>query len=258
MTIRKAYVRLSISILLMILTIIFYAYGVSKLELRWSLMGFSIGAILSIFSVILSIHTLSHKREIKNLGFLTKHRYEFLDWFTFLSVSMMSIFMLFMFILLPSDVSQTSMFPTFSDGDRILIYHFQFEPQKNDIVVIKMTEETYPRVSGAFDSETYFVKRITGMPGDTITFQHAYGDIYYILINGLVYENQYGQSYQLRDYQKEALETDLADGKIPVGMYLVFGDNESGSQDSRTFGPIYEKDIVGKVIYGIWPLGSIK
>ena len=49
MTLKKAYIRLSISIILMVTTIIFYAYSVSKLNLRWSLVGFSIGAILSIF-----------------------------------------------------------------------------------------------------------------------------------------------------------------------------------------------------------------
>lgn len=258
MTLKKAYIRLSISIILMILTILFYAYGVSKLDLRWSLMGFSIGAILSLFSILLSIHTVSHKSEIKKLNFITKHRFEFLDWFTFLSVSMMSIFMIFMFFLLPSDVSQTSMQPTFEDGDRILIYHYDYQPQKNDIVVIKMTTEKYPRVLGNIDDQTYFVKRIVAVPGDLITFELSYGDVYQILINGIVHQNMYGETYYLKAYQKEDLENDLWDGKVMNNQYIVFGDNQDGSQDSRLFGPIYQEDIIGKVIYKMWPLGGIE
>ncbi|MBN2268348.1 MAG: signal peptidase I [Acholeplasmataceae bacterium] len=258
MTLKKAYIRLSISILLMVTTIIFYAYGVSKLNLRWSMVGFSIGAILSIFSVILSIHSVSHKRDIKNLNFMTKHRFEFLDWFTFLSISMMSIFMIFMFFLLPSDVSQTSMYPTFEDGDRILIYHYAYEAQKDDIVVIKMTTENYPRVLGVVDDQTYFVKRVVGVPGDLLTFELSYGDYYQILINGEVHKNLYGEIYYIKAYQKEDLEGDLWDGIVPVGQYIVFGDNQDGSQDSRLFGPVYSEDIMGKVIYKMWPLGGIK
>ena len=258
MTLKKAYIRLSISIILMVTTIIFYAYSVSKLNLRWSLVGFSIGAILSIFSVLLSIHSVSHKSEIKNLNFFTKHRFEFLDWFTFLSVSMMSIFIIFMFFLLPSDVSQTSMYPTLEDGDRILIYHYLYEPEINDVVVIKMTVENYPRVLGNIDDQTYFVKRIVAMPGDTITFELSYGDVYQILINGEVHKNLYGEIYYLKAYQKEDLEGDLLNGEVPLGQYMVFGDNQDGSQDSRLFGPVYKEDIMGKVIYKLWPLGGVK
>lgn len=258
MTLKKAYIRLSISIILMVLTIIFYAYGVSKLNLKWSLVGFSIGAILSIFSVLLSIHTVSHKKDIKNLNFVTKHRFEFLDWFTFLSVSMMSIFMIFMFFLLPSDVSQTSMYPTFEDGDRILIYHYDYQPKVNDVVVIKISVENYPRVLGDIDDQTYFVKRIVAVPGDLITFELSYGDHYQILINGKVHQNLYGETYYLRAYQKEDLENDLVSGLVPDGKYLVFGDNQDGSQDSRLFGPVFSEDIVGKVIYKMWPLGGVK
>lgn len=258
MTLKKAYIRLSISILLMVTTIVFYAYSVSKLNLKWSIVGFSIGAILSIFSVLLSIHTVSHKRDIKNLNFFTKHRFEFLDWFTFLSISMMSIFMIFMFFLLPSDVSQTSMVPTFQDGDRILIYHYLYEPELDDIVVIKMTSEKYPRVLGEIDNQTYFVKRIVAMPGDAISFELSYGDFYQILINGEVYQNLYGETYYLKAYQKEDLESDLLGGMVPMNQYLVFGDNQGGSQDSRLFGPVYQEDIIGKVIYKMWPLGRVE
>ncbi len=101
MTVKKAYQTLVITVLLMMSTIILYALNVSKLNLEWGMAGFTISAVLSIFSIILSIHTISHHREVKNTGFFALRRYEILDWFTFLSVSLMAIFMIFMFFVLP-------------------------------------------------------------------------------------------------------------------------------------------------------------
>lgn len=258
MTRKKIYIRLSISILLIILSIIFYALGVSNLQLVWSKIGFIIGAVLSMSFTISSIYAIRHKEESGHQNFVTKHRYELLDWATFLSISLMSIFMVFMFFLLPSDVSQTSMYPTFSDGDRILIYHFNYKIKRDDVVAIRMTGKKYPRVLLDNDKETYFVKRVVGMPGDEITFEYAFGSMYVIKINGDTYINQYGETYLIREYQKEALEKDLVDHIVPSRMAIVFGDNQEGSQDSRSFGPVYIDDVMGKVIYRIYPPGGVK
>lgn len=252
MTVKRAYIRLFTTVFLIIVTMILYILKVSKLRLGVSFFGFILCAVIALIFSYKTIKDVEAKIDDKNIKKTEKY-----DWITFVALSVMFIFVLFMFFILPSSVSQTSMTPTLNDKERILIYHFQYKPHKNDIVIIKMSEDDYPRAGGILNSNTYFVKRIVALPGDEITFKLLDKNTFYVYINNEIYKNSYGESYEITDYQKAALELDLIDSKVPNKMYLVFGDNEMGSQDSRTFGPIKEKDIVGKVIYKIWPLGRI-
>jgi len=267
MTVKKAYQTLVITVLLMMSTIILYALNVSKLNLEWGMAGFTISAVLSIFSIILSIHTISHHREVKNTGFFALRRYEILDWFTFLSVSLMAIFMIFMFFVLPSDVSQSSMKPTLLNGDRILIYHFQYEPANHDIVVLRIHKDDYPLVpndsflddNGVLHDEIFFVKRIMAMPGDLVEFVNFNPSTnkYTVQINSVIARTPQQELYFVSPEQVIILESYLQEGILNAGMYLTFGDNASGSLDSRSIGAIQEEDILGKVIFRLWPLGGL-
>lgn len=267
MTVKKAYQTLVLTILLMMSTIILYALNVSKLNLEWGMAGFTIAAVLSIFSIILSVHTITHHRDVKNTGFFALRRYEILDWFTFLSVSLMAIFMIFMFFVLPSDVSQSSMKPTLLNGDRILIYHFQYEPTYKDIVVIRIEKEEYPLVpndsftddNGVMHDEIFFVKRIMAVPGDLVEFVNFNPSTnkYTIQINSIIARTPQQELYFVSPEQITIIDFYLNEGYLNEGMYLTFGDNASGSLDSRSIGAIDEKDILGKVIYRLWPFGKL-
>jgi signal peptidase I len=267
MTVKKAYQTLVITILLMMTTIMLYALNVSKLNLEWGMTGFTISAVLSIFSIILSVHTITHHREVKNTGFFALRRYEILDWFTFLAVSLMAIFMVFMFFILPSDVSQSSMKPTLLNGDRILIYHFQYQPANHDIVVLRIDQEEYPLVpndsfiddNGVIHDEIFFVKRIMAMPGDLVEFVNfnLSTNKYTVQINSVIARTPQMELYYVSPEQVVILESFLENGILDQGMYLTFGDNASGSLDSRSIGAIQEKDILGKVIFRLWPLGGV-
>ena len=267
MTVKKAYQTLVFTVLLMMTTIILYALNVSKLNLEWGMAGFTISAVLSIFSIILSVHTITHHREVKNTSFLALRRYEILDWFTFLSVSLMAIFMIFMFFVLPSDVSQSSMKPTLLNGDRILIYHFEYVPKNHDIVVLRIEKEIYPLVpddsfisdNGELHDEIFFVKRIMAMPGDLVEFvnYNPSTNKYTVEINNIIVRTPQQELYYVSPEQIIILESYLLDGILDDGMYLTFGDNASGSLDSRSIGAIRENDIMGKVIYRLWPFGGL-
>ncbi|MBN2299828.1 MAG: signal peptidase I [Acholeplasmataceae bacterium] len=288
MTLKKAYKTLILTILLMMLTIVLYAYHVTKLTLVWGMIGLTISAIVSIFSILLSIHQVKHKK-IVNIGFWSKHKFEVLDWFTFLSISLMIIFMVFTFAFLPSDVEQYSMYPTLQPGERIVISHFMYEPQRNDVIIVEITKEAYPLVSSdkyierdqynrviAIHERIYFVKRLVGLPGDQIDFivDENNPSQSIVKINGEIIKSPYDEQYYVQDDQIDILGQSLTDGILDEGRYLAFGDNANGftaydsilgyerdypgSFDSRGFGAVYADDIIGKVIFRMWPMGAVK
>jgi signal peptidase I len=285
MTLKKAYRILFITIIFMMLAVIFYALDVSKMQLTWGIMGFSVAVILSIFAVILSINVVKHKKDIKHTGFLFTHRFEILDWFSFLSISMMAIFLLFTFVLLPSDVDQFSMYPTLEPDDRVLIYHFQYEPTRDDVVIIRITKDKYPLVLNSMfyeydnqnqligiNKEIYFVKRIVGIPGDLVEFE-LQGSNYAIKINGSIAKTKFDEDYLVTIVEKNIMEQNLVAGILKEGLFFAFGDNPNGfsyidpnsletvfvngSFDSRNYGAVLEEDIIGQVIYRLWPLGRV-
>jgi signal peptidase I len=248
MTLKKAYQTLILSIILMVLCVIIYALDVTKLDLTWGMTGFAIATVMSLFSVIFAIHTARHAKEVTHPGLLFKYRFEFLDWLTFLSVSMMAIFMFFMFIALPSDVKHGSMNPTLSSGDRVVVYHFNYLPKRNDIVVTYMLD---------YIEDEYYVKRVYGMPGDLVNFVSIDTVHYSIWINGKRLVSTSGTTYLIEQAGINKINESISNGRLNEEFYIILGDNANGSTDSRSFGAVQEKDIVGKVIFRLWPLGGI-
>lgn len=278
MTVRRAYQTLIMTIILMMTTIILYALNVSKLGLKWGMVGFVITTIFSIFATVFSIHQSKHQSVISKKTFFEKYRFEILDWFSFLSVSMMALFTIFMFFILPSDVKHSSMNPTLEENERILIYHFRYQPERDDIVIVKITPEHYPlvpesmyyekdrdgNVIGTLD-EIFFIKRLYALPGDVITFVSVTSSTYdyYIEINGEMIIAPTNEPYYIRESQKEIMELSLNNNVLKEGLYFAFGDNANGYQgqpasyDARNFGAILEEDLVGKAVFKLWPFGGI-
>lgn len=287
MTLKKAYKTLILTILLMMLTVVLYAYHVTKLSLQWGMIGLTVSAIVSIFTIILSIHQVKHVKEVK-LGFWSAHRFEIFDWLTFLSISLMAIFMIFTFAILPSDVQQNSMYPTLKPGERIIINHFLYEPERGDVIIIEITKDAYPLISAdkyierdshgrivATHDMIYFVKRLVAIPGDEVDFLTDPDDSNqsFVRINGELIMSPYFENYIIQNDQMSIILDWLDDGILREGMYLAFGDNANGfefdpitgeeinlpgSFDSRGFGAVYDEDIIGKVIFRLWPMGVVK
>lgn len=248
MTLKKAYQTLILSIMLMVAVVLLYAFDVTKLDLPWGMTGFALATVMSLFSVILAIHTARHAKEVNRPGFLFKYRFEFLDWLTFLSVSLMAIFMVFMFVALPSDVKHSSMNPTLYSGDRVVVYHFNYTPERNDIVVTYMLD---------YIEDEYYVKRVFGMPGDQITFISIDTIHYSIWINGEKAVSTSGITYLVQQSGIDEMTSSMTNGVLNDGFYIILGDNANGSTDSRSFGAVHEEDIVGKVILRLWPFGGV-
>lgn len=140
------------------------------------------------------------------------------------------------------------MFPTFFDKQYILtnIITLRFNKLKQGDVVVFQAPS---------DLEKDYIKRVIGIPGDTVMILN--GDVY---VNGTLLN----QSAYLKPTVKTYGGSFLREG-IPVTVlpdsYFVLGDNRSGSSDSREWGFVPIKLIIGKSSFAYWPLdkmGTIK
>jgi len=142
------------------------------------------------------------------------------------------------FIFQPFRVQVGSMIPTFQEDDTVivnkLVYRFQ-KPNRGDVVVF------HPPNNG----EIYYIKRIIGLPGETIEVKD--GNVF---ING----------EQIKEDAYLNIETPGIYGQkiLLENEFFVMGDNRNNSLDSREFGPIQLSSISGKVILIIWPLKNAK
>ena len=142
------------------------------------------------------------------------------------------------YVLQRTVVSGSSMLDTLHDGESMLVekvsYRFK-DPSRFDIIVF------YPY--GRDDKEDYYVKRVIGLPGETIQIKGK--DIY---INGEILEENYGKD-PISDEGIAIEPITLADDE-----FFVLGDNREISEDSRIFGPVKKSDIEGHAVIRIYPL----
>lgn len=139
-----------------------------------------------------------------------------------------------------TEVDGASMEATLYDGDNLIVdkitYRFK-DPQRYDIIVFPFQ----------YQEDTYYIKRIIGMPGETVQIDQQ-GNIY---IDGEILEESYGREII------RAENVGIADEPIELGAdeYFVMGDNRNNSTDSRTeiVGNIHRDDIVGRAWMRIWP-----
>ena len=140
-----------------------------------------------------------------------------------------------------TEVQGSSMEATLSNGDQLIVdkisYRFR-DPKRYDIIVFPFR----------YEDNTFYIKRIIGLPGETIQIDGE-GNIW---INGEILEESYGREI-IRD-------PGLAVEPITLGEdeYFVMGDNRNNSSDSRVeaVGNIHRDEIIGRAFIRIWPLSK--
>jgi signal peptidase I len=158
------------------------------------------------------------------------------------------------FVVATYSIPSGSMEPTLQIGDRILVdklsYHLHGVDRGNIVVF-----STPPNENCAGPPVSDLVKRVLGLPGETISLSH--GSVY---INGsLLPETFLPPDVRTDTYPGPSNNAYSLDRpyRIPEGDVYVMGDNRPRSCDSRFWGPIAESTIVGKVDMRIWPLSRL-
>ncbi|MGH7141360.1 MAG: signal peptidase I [Minisyncoccia bacterium] len=146
-----------------------------------------------------------------------------------------------LFVAQPFIVSGSSMSPTFATGQYLLVDEltYRFEaPQRGDIIIFR-----YPK-----DPSEYFIKRIIGLPGETLNITPA--AVYLVESNGT--KEQLEEPYLVN--QGNIVNETVTLGP---GQYFVMGDNRPDSSDSRYWGDVLAQNIIGRAALRLFPLSKI-
>ncbi len=138
-------------------------------------------------------------------------------------------------VLEPVRVSSDSMSPTLHSSDQVLVDKFTrraHHPHRRDIVAF--------HVSG---SSVLLIKRVVAVAGDTVGLEDGR-----LVVNGTALDEKF-VNYDLTD------ATYFGPVTVPSGTVFTMGDNRPNSIDSRTFGPVPTKNLLGRVTLTIWPPG---
>ena len=162
---------------------------------------------------------------------------ELLNWIIYIVIVVILSLGIITFVGQRTKVSGHSMETTLSDGDNLIVdkisYRFR-DPERFEIIVFPFQ----------YEEHTYYIKRIIGLPGETVQVIDGY-----VYINGEMLDENYG--LEVMD------DPGIAAEPITLGEdeYFVLGDNRNHSSDSRdpSVGVLHRDDIMGRAWIRIWP-----
>jgi signal peptidase I len=179
-------------------------------------------------------HHSDHHEERKTEG-PRIWRDELVAWFKTLASAGVYTTLIVTFVCQVARVEGLSMAPTLRDQDRLVVNKLIYRlhaPQRGDIVMLY-----YPE-----DPDESFVKRVIGEPGDMVR-----------IVDGRVFVNDVAlfDDFVAAEFRSH---DDFGPSMVPRGYYFVMGDHRNNSSDSRQWGPVPTKYIVGKVQLRWWPI----
>ncbi len=130
-----------------------------------------------------------------------------------------------------------SMQPNFEENQRIIVNKVVYnlhEPQRGDVIVF----------NPPFNETKNYIKRIIGLPGESVYNDTANTEIYTIDGTVLILDEPYEEAPSKRNYTKHT---------VPDNQYFVMGDNRNNSNDSRSGWMVPSENIIGKTWLSIWP-----
>jgi len=148
------------------------------------------------------------------------------------------------FLIQPFYVKGPSMEPNFHEHEYLMVdeisYRFN-QPKRGDVIVFR-----YPK-----DPQEYYIKRLIGLPGETVSFKD--GSVYITDINGT--RSQLDEKYLSDSVATIALTEESV--TLASDEYFMMGDNRNGSKDSRSFGAVKRSFIIGRVFFRGWPVDKV-
>ncbi|MBO5559581.1 signal peptidase I [Ruminococcus sp.] len=171
---------------------------------------------------------------------------EILEWFESFVFAMLIVQLVFIFIFRIVMVDGRSMNNTLSDGDRLIMTHVNYTPERDDVVVV--------------DSDAagkILIKRVIGIEGDKIKIDYTNNHVYVNdqqISNDHIKEIMIDNGYFDRTYMTE---NGVYEYEVPENCVFVMGDNRNDSKDSRSIGYVPEESIMGKAVFRIFPLNQL-
>ncbi len=144
------------------------------------------------------------------------------------------------YLIQPFFVRGASMMPNFDSGQYLVVDEISYrldEPERGEVIVFK-----YP-----LDTSQYYIKRIIGLPGETVKIEN----------NQIIIYNQFNPEGEILDESDYLTAKVVTWGRIRMELgpdeYFVLGDNRPASSDSRQWGVLEEDNIIGRVWLRVWP-----
>lgn len=147
-----------------------------------------------------------------------------------------------LFIAQPFIVRGASMEPTYHDGEYLIVDEISLrfsDLERGEVIIFR-----YPH-----DPKSFFIKRIIGLPQDTIVIRDGYVHL----------SSPEGELAKVDESYIGSAVFTLPDKTVTLGPdeYFVLGDNRPDSSDSRVWGPLEEKYIVGRAFLRLWPISKL-
>ena len=185
--------------------------------------------------------------EIEKRAAAKRHKlpHEIFDFAELLLVVLAVLLLASTFLFRQTVVIGRSMQPTLEDGERLLISNFFYTPKTGDIIVFQADEETVRKSNGVLAKNEAVVKRVIATEGQTVRIS-----------NGTVYVDgePLTESYTLSEGRP--IYASMNEITVSEGHIFVLGDNRNNSTDSRRFGEVDERTVLGKVLLRILPFSA--
>ena len=175
-------------------------------------------------------------------GFIRKYLPFIWEFLKIVIIALVIVLPIRYFLFQPFIVKGASMVPNLQSGDYLIVDEISYRignPQRGDIVVLK-----YP-----LDTTQRFIKRVIGLPGETIEIK-----------DGKIMILKDGKNITLdeKKYLPSLLSTDGdVNVTLDIGKYFVLGDNRQFSYDSRMWGILPREDIIGKAFFRVFPISTM-
>lgn len=163
------------------------------------------------------------------------------DLFTLALLIVVVVIPIRVFVISPFVVDGDSMHPTFENLDYLVVNEILYlfrPPERGDVIVFR-----YPD-----NPSVFYIKRVIGLPGETVSINRGVVTI----IDAEGKKTALAEPYIVNE---DATYT--KDVSLLPGEYFVMGDNRPNSSDSRTWGPLHKKDIIGRVDLRLLPISHI-